>query len=172
MAKRTDIVRLCASLRVAAAPIIVSGVAVGIAAVSTAGAVHLDDDHKRWGIAIFVLYFIQCALGALVHYVKPTSWTVRRKRPVQNYFHAILGLLVIGLAFYQVRSIARKSAGVAHLISCCDTTGTQWVHGGMDEGVRQATNQQGCQHRVVCLGCGKFGLHIVVTVRWLISTTA
>ncbi|TFK91609.1 hypothetical protein K466DRAFT_515061 [Polyporus arcularius HHB13444] len=87
-----------------AAPIIVSGVAVGIAAVSTAGAVHLDDDHKRWGIAIFVLYFIQCALGALVHYVKPTSWTVRRKRPVQNYFHAILGLLVIGLAFYQVRN--------------------------------------------------------------------
>ena len=70
---------------------------------ATAGAMHLDDDHKRWGIAIFVLYFVQCALGAIIHWIKPASFTVRKKRPVQNYFHAILGLLVIGLAFYQVR---------------------------------------------------------------------
>ncbi|KAI0708955.1 hypothetical protein C8T65DRAFT_204648 [Cerioporus squamosus] len=87
-----------------AGPVIVSGVAVGIAAVSSAGAMHLDDDHKRWGIAIFVLYFIQCALGAIVHWIKPTSWTVRKKRPVQNYFHAIVGIIVIGLGFFQVRN--------------------------------------------------------------------
>ncbi|RPD59755.1 hypothetical protein L227DRAFT_575750 [Lentinus tigrinus ALCF2SS1-6] len=87
-----------------AAPVIISGVAVGIAAVSSAGAMHLDDDHKRWGVAIFVIYFIQCAVGAIIHWIKPTSWTVRKKRPAQNYFHAILGIIVIGLAFFQVRN--------------------------------------------------------------------
>ncbi|KAI0779570.1 hypothetical protein C8Q74DRAFT_1198609 [Fomes fomentarius] len=87
-----------------AGPIIVTGVALGIAAVSTAQAMHLNDDHKKWGVAIFVLYIVQCVLGEVIHRVKPTSWTVRKKRPLQNYFHAILGLLVIGLSFYQVRT--------------------------------------------------------------------
>ncbi|KAI0630134.1 hypothetical protein C8Q77DRAFT_244220 [Trametes polyzona] len=87
-----------------AGPVIIAGVALGISAVETAGAKHLDDDHKKWGIAIFVLYFVQIALGAVIHYVKPTSWTVGKRRPLQNYFHAVLGLLIIALGFYQVRS--------------------------------------------------------------------
>ena len=87
-----------------AGPIVIVGVALGIAAVANAQARHLDDDHKKWGIAIFVLYIVQCSLGAIIHYIKPSSWTARKKRPAQNYFHAILGLLVIGLSFYQVSS--------------------------------------------------------------------
>ncbi|EMD33767.1 hypothetical protein CERSUDRAFT_87110 [Gelatoporia subvermispora B] len=88
-----------------ALPVIVAGVGLGIGAVSKQlGAKHLDDDHKRWGIALFVLYFVQITLGAVVHYVKPRSWTIERKRPTQNYFHAVLGLLIIGIAFYQVRT--------------------------------------------------------------------
>ncbi len=103
----TDDRRVCSMLRFVpdlAGPIIVTGVALGIAAVSSAQAMHLDDDHKKWGVAIFVLYFVQCMVGEVIHRVKPTSWTVRKKRPLQNYFHAILGLLVIGLSFYQVSS--------------------------------------------------------------------
>ncbi|KAK7677533.1 hypothetical protein QCA50_019539 [Cerrena zonata] len=38
------------------------------------------------------------------HFVKPRSFTVERKRPLQNYFHAVLGLIIIALAFYQVRT--------------------------------------------------------------------
>ncbi|OCH88654.1 CBD9-like protein [Obba rivulosa] len=87
-----------------ALPVIVAGVALGIAAVAKEGVPHVDDDHKRWGIALFVLYFVQITLGAVVHSIKPSSWTVERKRPLQNYFHALLGLLIIGIAFYQVRT--------------------------------------------------------------------
>ncbi|EJD02578.1 CBD9-like protein [Fomitiporia mediterranea MF3/22] len=92
-----------------AGTLIVIGVALGIAAVSKAGANHLNDDHKRWGIAIFVLYFAQCALGGIIHFVKsPPKADGTRTRPPQNYAHAILGLLVIGLAFYQVRTGYRE----------------------------------------------------------------
>ncbi|KAI0369695.1 hypothetical protein BV20DRAFT_1053069 [Pilatotrama ljubarskyi] len=87
-----------------AGPVIIAGVALGINAVSTAKAPHLNDDHKKWGIAIFVLYFIQVALGALIHWVKPTSWTVGKRRSLQNYFHAVLGIVILALAFYQVRN--------------------------------------------------------------------
>ncbi|KAF8993680.1 hypothetical protein BDQ17DRAFT_1286196 [Cyathus striatus] len=85
---------------VLAGPAIVIGVALGIRAIDMSGALHLDDDHKRWGIAIFVLYGIQCGLGAFIHFVKPKQ----KGRPPQNYFHAIFGLLIVGLAFFQVRT--------------------------------------------------------------------
>lgn len=88
--------------RLLAGPIIITGVALAIAAISKAGAPHLDDDHKKWGIALFILYFAQLALGGLIHYVKPKSFTVDKKRPAQNYLHAVFGLLIIALAFYQV----------------------------------------------------------------------
>jgi hypothetical protein len=84
-----------------AGPTIFIGVILGVAAVANAGAVHLDDDHKRWGIGIFVLYLLQCMLGAFIHYVKKKD---RTRRPLQNYFHAVVGLLIIALALYQVRT--------------------------------------------------------------------
>jgi len=62
---------------------------------------HLNDVHKKWGVAIFVLYFAQGALGFIIHKLKPKN---SLRRPLQNYLHAIVGLLIIGLAFYQVKS--------------------------------------------------------------------
>lgn len=82
-------------------PIIITGVALGIQAVKETDNLHLNDVHKKWGVAIFVLYFVQAFLGLVIHKLKPKN-SVRR--PPQNYMHAALGLLVIGLAFYQVRS--------------------------------------------------------------------
>ncbi|KAG7098256.1 hypothetical protein E1B28_000218 [Marasmius oreades] len=82
---------------------IVIGIALGIRSVVEAKAKHFDDTHKKWGIALFVLYIVQCLLGAFIHFLKPANpWPTAR--PVQNYLHAVLGLLTIGLAFYQVRS--------------------------------------------------------------------
>ena len=93
---------------------IVAGFAVGVESVNKMGAGgHLDDTHKKWGIALLVLYAAQCSLGALIHWVKPSSWTVNKKRPMQNYLHAVFGLLIIGLAFYQV------SRGRAVLLVVC-----------------------------------------------------
>lgn len=86
-----------------AGPIIISGIVCGIEAVKKQGG-EFDDDHKRWGFAILALYVAQLGLGAIIHWIKPTSWTVGKRRPAQNYFHAVLGILIIGLAFYQVRN--------------------------------------------------------------------
>lgn len=98
---------------------VIIGVALGIAAVSQAKAMHLNDDHKvkylphcqlstrrltslqRWGIALLILYLVQCGLGAFIHFIKNPN---RSRRPPQNYLHAVVGLAIIGLAFYQVHS--------------------------------------------------------------------
>ncbi|KAI0699571.1 hypothetical protein BC835DRAFT_1267610 [Cytidiella melzeri] len=90
---------------VIAMPLIVVSFALGTAAVNMNDSIHLNDPHKKWGVALFVLYWFQLLLGAVIHFFKPRSNTLNmRGRPVQNYFHAILGLLIIGIAFYQVRS--------------------------------------------------------------------
>jgi hypothetical protein len=52
------------------------------------------------GLALFVLYLIQVTLGNIIHYIKPRRPT---GRPVQNYVHAVLGIAIIALAFWQVR---------------------------------------------------------------------
>lgn len=84
-----------------AAPLICIGVILGVVAVSQAKANHFDDNHKRWGIALLVLYLVQCGLGAFIHFVKKAD---RKRRPPQNYIHAIFGLAIIGLSLYQVHS--------------------------------------------------------------------
>jgi hypothetical protein len=84
-----------------AGPVIITGVALGISAVTQMDNMHLNDVHKKWGAAIFALYFVQCTLGYAIHKLKPKN---SQRRPPQNYFHAVFGLLIIGLAFYQVRT--------------------------------------------------------------------
>ena len=86
-----------------AGPIIITGVALGIHAVVLAQSGGTNDVHKRWGIAIFVLYLAQLALGATVHFYKPRAWAKGEgRRPLQNYFHAVFGLLIIAFAMFQV----------------------------------------------------------------------
>ncbi|PPQ97336.1 hypothetical protein CVT26_006570 [Gymnopilus dilepis] len=82
-----------------AAPTIVIGVSLGIAAVQEAGALHFGDSHRKYGIGILVLYLAQCALGAFIHFVKNKN---RTRRPPQNYLHGLVGLITIGVAMYQV----------------------------------------------------------------------
>ncbi|EGO00418.1 hypothetical protein SERLA73DRAFT_89398 [Serpula lacrymans var. lacrymans S7.3] len=81
-----------------AGPMIIAGVALGIAG---SGEAHLRDLHKKWGVALFVLYFVQCALGAIITLFHPRG---RARRPIQNYFHVLLGLFIVGASFYQVRT--------------------------------------------------------------------
>jgi uncharacterized membrane protein len=83
-----------------AGPVILIGFALGVRAVAETGGEHFDDRHKRLGLALFILYFVQIFLGAIIHYVKSKT---RTSRPPQNYMHAVLGLVIIALSFYQVR---------------------------------------------------------------------
>ncbi|EKM54903.1 uncharacterized protein PHACADRAFT_259069 [Phanerochaete carnosa HHB-10118-sp] len=88
---------------VLALPIIVAGLACGISAVNLMGGPSLNDTHKKWGVAIFVLYIFQLLVGALVHFVKARFLPILG-RPIHNYFHAVFGIFLIGIAFYQVRT--------------------------------------------------------------------
>jgi len=82
-----------------AGPTITAGVALGIASINKSYAIHLNDTHKQLGAALFALYIIQVIFGAIIHWVKPKNTS---RRPIQNYGHAVLGLLTIALAMYQV----------------------------------------------------------------------
>lgn len=103
-----------------AAPAIIIGFAFAVAAVQQhPGSSHFNDDHKvrlrhplligsrltiyaqKLGLVICILYVVQCTLGAVVHFIKNPN---RVRRPAQNYVHAVLGLVIIALAFAQVRS--------------------------------------------------------------------
>ncbi|PIL36271.1 hypothetical protein GSI_01933 [Ganoderma sinense ZZ0214-1] len=87
-----------------AGPVITAGVILGIDTVAKEGQPQLADFHKRLGIALWILFYVQCVLGYVIHRWKPASFAVTKKRPVQNYGHAVFGLLIIGLAFAEVRS--------------------------------------------------------------------
>lgn len=60
-----------------------------------------DSNHKTVGVILTALYVIQCVYGGIIHFVKPAR---PNGRPPQNYGHAILGILVIGLSFKQVHN--------------------------------------------------------------------
>ncbi|KAJ7432151.1 hypothetical protein FB451DRAFT_1065784 [Mycena latifolia] len=83
-----------------AGPVILIGVILGYLSSSTYRKT-AGDDHKTWGTIILALYFIQCALGAVIHYIKPKNV---RRRPPQNYLHAILGIVVMILGMYQIHT--------------------------------------------------------------------
>ncbi|EUC66512.1 nucleoside diphosphate kinase [Rhizoctonia solani AG-3 Rhs1AP] len=82
-----------------AGPFIVAGFALAVNVVQEAGMRHFNDKHTIIGLVLFLLYVCQCLYGLIIHLVKNPY---RRRRPVQNYGHAILGLIVIALSLYQV----------------------------------------------------------------------
>ncbi|KAJ7120690.1 hypothetical protein C8R43DRAFT_900556 [Mycena crocata] len=87
-----------------AGPMIIAGFVLGFQVAGKIGAT-MWDTHKRTGVILFALYWTQCVIGALIHFVKPKHVT---RRPLQNYFHAVLGLAIIGLAMYQIRTGFRE----------------------------------------------------------------
>ncbi|KAJ7093284.1 hypothetical protein B0H15DRAFT_929532 [Mycena belliarum] len=84
-----------------AGPVVAVGVGLGFLANHAYG----DTDspvHPTLGKFLLGLYVFQCVLGAVIHYIKPAS--AARRRPPQNYAHGVLGLLVVGLGMYQIRT--------------------------------------------------------------------
>ncbi|CAK5265915.1 unnamed protein product [Mycena citricolor] len=99
-----------------AGPAVIVGISLGFAAAGPIRSKILDQhkvfsrcpiitaadnirDLQTTGIVLLVLYLLQVALGAVIHFVKPKNST---RRPIQNYFHALLGLTIIGLGLYQI----------------------------------------------------------------------
>ncbi|KAG8688197.1 hypothetical protein FRC11_005888 [Ceratobasidium sp. 423] len=82
-----------------AGPFIVAGFALAVNVIQEAGIKHFNDTHTIIGLVLFLLYVCQALYGLIIHIVKNPY---RRRRPIQNYGHAILGLGVIALSLYQV----------------------------------------------------------------------
>jgi len=85
-----------------AGPVVIVGWALGVAIISNGGGPHFFSTHTRLGLAIFVLYVVQILIGTIIHKWKPKSAAGRR--PLQNYFHVFLGIVIIIVSFYQVRT--------------------------------------------------------------------
>ncbi|KAJ7489907.1 hypothetical protein B0H11DRAFT_2403206 [Mycena galericulata] len=75
-----------------ALPVIAGGFVLGLLAVFDRRAAHLSDAHQICGVLLFALYVTQLALGR------------RAPHPPANVLHAVLGLSIVALAFFQVRS--------------------------------------------------------------------
>ncbi|KAG8941717.1 hypothetical protein FRC03_004045 [Tulasnella sp. 419] len=113
-------------------PLIFAGWALAYQHVGKSGRKHFEDPHQKAGLALLVLYLVQIVFGAIIHFFKPGAKPLASKsaedkdadstskthtgmsssqaikssvlaRPVQNYLHAIAGLSIIGLAFWNVR---------------------------------------------------------------------
>ncbi|KDQ15108.1 hypothetical protein BOTBODRAFT_32087 [Botryobasidium botryosum FD-172 SS1] len=80
-----------------AGPVIIAGWALAVNVVGENGGPHFSDSHQKAGLALFILYIIQVLVGLFIHYVKPSA---PRARPPQNYFHVVIGLSIVALAFY------------------------------------------------------------------------
>jgi len=80
--------------------LIIVGFALGVNEVTKLKSGHLNDTHKKWGLVLVILYVVQCSYGGVIHFFKST----KARRPPQNYGHAVLGLLIISLSFWQVHT--------------------------------------------------------------------
>ncbi|KAJ6480365.1 hypothetical protein C8R45DRAFT_832225 [Mycena sanguinolenta] len=83
-----------------AGPVIVLGVSLGFVLSGQIGKTP-GDSHKDLGSAIFFMYIAQCGIGAVIHFFKPKN---AKRRPIQNYFHAILGITILVLGMYQIHT--------------------------------------------------------------------
>ncbi|TDL27428.1 hypothetical protein BD410DRAFT_714470 [Rickenella mellea] len=82
-------------------PVVIVGWALGPLAVAGQGKGHVNDAHKILGFLLLPLYLLQLCLGSFIHFVKPQNG---RLHPPPNFVHAAFGIVIIGLAFFQVRT--------------------------------------------------------------------
>lgn len=57
--------------------------------------------HGKRGLIIIGLYIAQLGLGLFIHYIR-IPFPAFGHRPPQNFFHAVQGLVILGLANYQI----------------------------------------------------------------------
>lgn len=98
------------AIQLSAGPVIVIGVGLGVAGVQGRKDRHFLTTHEKVGIGLFALYIAQVFLGVFVHWMRVRTslsspyGAAPWKRPIQNYVHVIIGLLLIGASMYQVRT--------------------------------------------------------------------
>ncbi|KAK0524869.1 hypothetical protein OC842_005698 [Tilletia horrida] len=79
--------------------LITIGFGLGVGAVSAAGDEHFDSDHKKWGLAMFVVAWIQGFLGQMGHVVFHKTG-----KRAQNFVHIVLGCALWGFSSWQIHT--------------------------------------------------------------------
>ncbi|PPR04941.1 hypothetical protein CVT24_007291 [Panaeolus cyanescens] len=86
---------------VIAGPVIFAGYAKGHQLTTHLGTGHFKDPHEKMGVTLLSLYIIQLLLGIFVHFAKFPR-VFRGYRPPHSYIHAVLGLVILALAQWQI----------------------------------------------------------------------
>ncbi|KAF8155491.1 hypothetical protein B0H34DRAFT_849806 [Crassisporium funariophilum] len=84
-----------------AGPVILVGWSLGYKTSTMLEQGHFKDPHQKMGMALLIMYILQLALGAFVHFAKFPS-LFRGYRAPHNYLHVVLGLVIFIVAQYQV----------------------------------------------------------------------
>jgi len=80
--------------------LITIGFGLGLGAVSASGDTTTPDStHKKYGIVLFVLAWVQGLLGAVGHMIFH-----RTGRRAQNFVHIVLGLFILATSFWQIHT--------------------------------------------------------------------
>ncbi|KAF9483777.1 hypothetical protein BDN70DRAFT_928938 [Pholiota conissans] len=92
-----------------AAPVITLGVLLGPAIVYSKETfrIHLANAHEVYGILLLFVYYVQVLLGRYIHNRRialSKLGPVTNNHPPLNILHICLGVSIIGLSFFQVRS--------------------------------------------------------------------
>ncbi|GJJ12194.1 hypothetical protein Clacol_006435 [Clathrus columnatus] len=86
-------------------PVLIVGIGYGIKAtdrqVKASSTSHFNDPHKKSGLAILILYFVQVMLGLFSHFANTNPIPGVYRSP-QRILHILLGLTLFGLGFWQV----------------------------------------------------------------------
>ncbi|KAF8201478.1 hypothetical protein BJ912DRAFT_945478 [Pholiota molesta] len=92
-----------------AGPVITLGVLLGPAIVYSKESfrIHFANAHEVYGIVLLFVYYAQVLLGRYIHNRRVALaklGPISRNHPLPNIIHICLGISIIGLSFFQVRS--------------------------------------------------------------------
>ncbi|KAF9533399.1 hypothetical protein CPB83DRAFT_845199 [Crepidotus variabilis] len=92
-----------------AGPVITLGALLGPAVVWSKQSfrTHLANGHERFGVVLLLVYYAQVYLGRYIHARRnqlAKQGPIKAPHPPLNILHIVLGVSIIGLSFFQVRS--------------------------------------------------------------------
>ncbi|KAI0693718.1 hypothetical protein BC835DRAFT_1352482 [Cytidiella melzeri] len=90
-----------------AIPLGTIGWALGPVVVALRGRRHVVNEHQICGVILFALCLVQAAFGVLIHRRQPKHGRIH---PSRNVVHVILGLVIIGLSFYETKTGLTRDA--------------------------------------------------------------
>lgn len=113
-----------------ALPVITLGCVLGLMAVIQHESDHFSNAHEICGVVLVGLYYAQIFLGRYIHRRREKATVPLKPHPPLNIAHVVLGLAIIALAFFQIRSgldAWEVTTGRPVLASWCRKLWVLWI---------------------------------------------